>query len=246
LIGFVDIIRKLLATQKVDLEKANQNNQTPLHSAMETGHFYCAKLLIEAKANLNKADSTGATPVHLAIEHNQLDLLEEMLRRGANLESILKETHETALLNAVKNNNLNCVKLLIQSNASVNVIDAEKNTACHLAAKIGASAVLKLILEAPALRCINERNADGLTAILIATTSDHLECVKLLVDNDADVNCKEEKTRNTSFHIAASKGNQSLLEILLSSKRFAESKNSTGNTPLSIFLSFVYHTLTNF
>ena len=53
---------------------------------------------------------------------------------------------------------------------------------------------------------------------------------------DADVNCKEDKTKNTPFHTAASKGRADILELLLSNNKYIESKNLAGNTPLNIAL----------
>jgi ankyrin repeat protein len=50
------------------------------------------------------------------------------------------------------------------------------------------------------------------------------------------VNCKEDKTKNTPFHIAAGKGRSDILSLLLSSAKFIESKNLDGNTPLNISL----------
>jgi ankyrin repeat protein len=97
--GFKEILCLLLANKKIEAEKPNNSNKTPLISALENGQYECAKFLIEAKANVNRADNTGATPVHLAIgmfslfscnfiEKNQQDLLELIIKRGANLEGI--------------------------------------------------------------------------------------------------------------------------------------------------------------
>ena len=41
---------------------------------------------------------------------------------------------------------------------------------------------------------MNVRNHEGSTALIIATENDHYEVVKLLMENDADVNIKEESS----------------------------------------------------
>lgn len=47
--GFTGILKILILSKKVDLEKANNYNQTPLHCALENCQYECAKHLIEAK-----------------------------------------------------------------------------------------------------------------------------------------------------------------------------------------------------
>jgi ankyrin repeat protein len=100
------------------LDEKNSELKTALHCALDGGHYYCAKLLIESEANPNTADIFVVTPVHSAVEHGWTDLVDCMLKRGAVLDAVRKDSHETPLLAAIRTVNQDCVDLLLSLGAS--------------------------------------------------------------------------------------------------------------------------------
>jgi ankyrin repeat protein len=71
--------------------------------------------------------------------------------------------------------------MLLKYGASVNFVDAEKNSPLHLAAKSGNVQIMTMLLSSQNLKCLNDKNNEGLTALMIATHSEFLEIVQLLV-----------------------------------------------------------------
>ena len=54
-----------------DINKANDDDETPLFIAAYEGHEAILRALIEAGADINKAKDTGATPLFVAAEEGQ-------------------------------------------------------------------------------------------------------------------------------------------------------------------------------
>lgn len=64
------------------------NNQTSLHYAALIGRTEIAKLLIKAKANVNAIDRLNRTPLLNAINNGRTSIVKELLRAGADPESV--------------------------------------------------------------------------------------------------------------------------------------------------------------
>jgi ankyrin repeat protein len=54
-----------------DVDKANNEGETPLFKAAHKGHEAVVKLLIAAKADVDKADNKGRTPLDIIWQQNQ-------------------------------------------------------------------------------------------------------------------------------------------------------------------------------
>ena len=57
-----------------------------LHEACHKGHLECAKALLGAGADINKQDITGWTPLLLAAWQGKIEVVRELLKRGAKKE----------------------------------------------------------------------------------------------------------------------------------------------------------------
>ena len=103
-----------------------------------------------------------------------------------------------SLFEAIEQNNLEIVELLIQTGIDVNeerVYRASNNsivlegTAIIDAAGIGNLEIVKLLIEAGAdVNFVPRRNTDEPSALMMAAQNGHLEVVKVLVEAGADVN----------------------------------------------------------
>ncbi len=86
----------------------------------------------EIKASLNNIDDQGKTPLILAVEANAPDIIEILVKNGANVNQAIKGS--TALMIAAKFGKLEIAKTLILAKADVNkVVGFSKVTALKLA-----------------------------------------------------------------------------------------------------------------
>merc|ERR1712157_304007 len=63
--GQVEMV-KVLVNAKVDLNKADCDQYTPLHLATMNGKFDCAKVLVEGGADKTIKNNQGKTPLQIA------------------------------------------------------------------------------------------------------------------------------------------------------------------------------------
>ena len=54
-----------------------------LHAACAYGHLECAKALLGAGADINKLNNNGWTPLMLAANNGYIEVVRELLKRGA-------------------------------------------------------------------------------------------------------------------------------------------------------------------
>lgn len=71
-----EVVRMLLADGRADIEKANQDGDTPLHTSAWRGHLLCAQLLVIHGASVSAKNNTNETAVESAITDNQPILAE--------------------------------------------------------------------------------------------------------------------------------------------------------------------------
>ncbi|MDY6982972.1 MAG: ankyrin repeat domain-containing protein, partial [Pseudomonadota bacterium] len=142
-IGNVDML-KLLLDAGADVESPNLEGQTALMAVARTGNLEAAELLLDHGANVNAAESWGGqTALMWASARNHPAMTELLIDRGAEIdkraidrnwerrvtsEPRVKEMFTggfTALLYAVRENCLACVKQLLDAGADINKPDPD-------------------------------------------------------------------------------------------------------------------------
>src|SRR4051794_31962849 len=79
--GDVTAVARLLAADRRLVHVRDRWAKTPLHHAADAG---VARMLIENGADVNAAGWMGATPLHEAAEHGRADVVELLIRSGAD------------------------------------------------------------------------------------------------------------------------------------------------------------------
>ena len=60
-----------------------ENGYVALHPACWSGHLECAKALLGAGADINKQKNNGSTPLMIAAMNGKIEVVRELLKRGA-------------------------------------------------------------------------------------------------------------------------------------------------------------------
>ncbi|KAF3887554.1 MULTISPECIES: ankyrin repeat domain-containing protein [Nostocales] len=149
-----------------------------------------------------------------AIKSGDVTKLRQLI---ASDRTSIKEASGTILLSeAVRENNIKIVRLLIELGAEVNdedrvIYDCE--TPLAVAASQGNLEILKLLLNAGAVVNIPLKDPESWTPLMCAVSSRNFDAVKLLVEAGADVN-EIRDGGNFSLAIAAYFGDREIFDYL--------------------------------
>lgn len=132
-----DIVKELLEARQEFAWKKDLNGHTPLHLSCSKGHLEITRELLKLDPDLSSLpDNEGRTPLHWAAIKGRINIIDEIL--SLNLQSAeMRTIHgETVLHLAVKNNQYEAVKYLMETlnvTKLANMPDNDGNTILHLA-----------------------------------------------------------------------------------------------------------------
>ncbi|KAM8723153.1 ankyrin repeat and SOCS box protein 16 isoform 1-T2 [Acanthopagrus schlegelii] len=144
------------------------------------------------------------------------------------LSSKVKQT--SALRLAASRGHTGCVEELLFRGAEVNA-DPGGNTALHDACVGGHAVCVRLLLSHGADPDLLA--ADGSAALHLCTSAQSLQCAELLLDGGAEVNVRTRESRITPLHVAARRGLEEHVELLLGHGADVLATNREGETPLN-------------
>ena len=135
--------------------------------------------LIKAGADVNIRDTFGKTALTYAAAAGKKDCVNLLIAAAA-------EDKNTPLLCAAMENRCECVRILVQAGADVNIKGKSWNSALTLTY---CPVCAEVLLEAGA--DVNATNIDGLSPLLKSIKTKNISCVKLLLKYGADVNATD-------------------------------------------------------
>lgn len=143
-----------------------------------------------------------------------------------------RENRNKEIYDAIKNDDLEKVKVLLKDNPNlVSCKDEYSRTPLRWAVWYGHKDVAKLLLENKA--DVNASEKDGTTPLHLAAYKGSVDLAELLLAYKADVNAKEDNG-GSPLHEAAYMGNKDVVELLLANKADVNAKDNAGNTPLQV------------
>lgn len=202
-------IVRYLVTHREDLvNELDQDKQTPLSLAVREEKYFVAKLLLLHGADTKKGGGAFGSALHMATTKLQVGLVKELLKHGANPNSLDFEgnTPLHLLLSIYSKDNKSSYQIaqaLMEHGAQPNIFNADLWTPVHLAVRRGQTEALKWIVKHnfnmryegkdDKLFDLNLKGgSDQWTPLHLAASLGHYEMIYLLLENDADIN---ERTR---------------------------------------------------
>ena len=213
--GFVENI-DCLCQLGASTEARNLQGETALHSAALSDRSVVITALCRLKANLEAQDNFGYTPLHRAVTtfSSSLKTIKCLCNLGAKINALTTED-ETPFEVALKMNNSNTVAFLFTRGARIaplnNELKKEKYAHPKNVADMQTAQSYQLILD------IEKKKKQGLddtaTWLMKAVSLELTALVEYLLPGVRNVNAQWEDG-NTVLHIAAAKGNASLIRLL--------------------------------
>ncbi|XP_071041923.1 uncharacterized protein [Parasteatoda tepidariorum] len=197
--GNVDMIQYLLSG-KDEVKEVNinvvtsDNNWTPLYSAVYFKQESAVlELLKYEKTDLTIPSKENYTPLHLSVATGQMNVFDELLKKGSNIESLTKEKF-TALHLAAFRSEKDFTAKLLDKNANINAISDDGSTPLHLAAKADRTDQMLLLINGGAdMKLYDSKN---FLPLQYAIKNMNLKTIEAAVNKDpsiVDGNSKEGK-----------------------------------------------------
>lgn len=177
------------------------NGLSPLYAAMSNKHMLVAEELLTRGADVNIKGQNGWIALHFAAYFNEANTAQTILTKGTNINA-QNNDGATPLLVAVYNNGSLVTKLLIDNGADANIPNNNGIFPWHFASSNGFLDIMKIL--APKIPTIDQQttDADQYTALWLASEQGHLETVKWLIANNADVDAVRASDGRTALQAA--------------------------------------------
>jgi ankyrin repeat protein len=159
--GDLATVKKLLEQDPTLLEARDEDEGvTPLAYAAGFGRMEVLEFLVARGANVNARDPRGLSALHLTAYTGQLQALRFLLDKGADVTA--RGPSGMGPLHFVADRQTEVLKLLIERKADIGARDDYGNTGLMLAARAGADANVRVLIEAGAdVNAANPLTGDG-------------------------------------------------------------------------------------
>ena len=141
------------------------------------------------------------------------DALRSLIQQKADV-NLPQIDGTTALMWAVRGDDLESADLLLKAGAKVTAVNRDGATPLQLAALNGNAAIIDRLLKAGA-DPNTSLSASGDTALMLAARTGKSDAVKVLLDNGAKIDARESWGDTTALMWAVTEGNHSVVRLLI-------------------------------
>ena len=174
----------------VNMFSVDENNQTALFKAAESGNLVLLRALLEEKIAPEHTDNFGENALMVALRCGNRSVAECLLKIARDPVKIIDNEGATLLHKAAWGNLPELANvLLLEHNMDIDSKDYAGRTALHVAAYQGNTRFLKYLLEKSAN--VNAIDNEGKTPIFSGTYDGNLKTIKLLCEYGADLHLKD-------------------------------------------------------
>ncbi len=234
--GSIEVAQLLIASG-ADVNTKGLLGRAPLHEAARSGLKDVIELLLVHGAKVNEKTTqnvyegdlswnywpAGATPLFFSTYYP--DVVEILLEHGAEV-NVINDAKESIIDEAIYHGNRKVVELLIASGVNINI---------HHAAYIGALEKVRSLIE-DGSNINTKEKAGGRTPLHRAVEGGHKEVIKLLLENEADINIKN-NSGETPLKNAVKLGYREIAELLISSSADINVFDKNGKSLLHVAAS---------
>ncbi|XP_046808710.1 transient receptor potential cation channel subfamily A member 1 isoform X1 [Lucilia cuprina] len=228
------------------ISKQQHDLSTPVHLACAQGAIEIVKLMFamqpqEKKICLSCTDVQKMTPLHCASMFDHPDIVEFLVKEGADINALDKE-HRSPLLLAASRSGWKTVHLLIRLGANISIKDGCSRNVLHLVIMNGgrlqefAEEVSKTQSKEQLEQLLNEKDNSGCSPLHYASRDGHIRSLENLIQLGACINLKN-NNNESPLHFAARYGRYNTVKQLLDSEKgsfIINESDGEGLTPLHI------------
>ncbi|CAJ0933075.1 unnamed protein product, partial [Mesorhabditis belari] len=231
--GHVAVCESLLNAGAELEAQSERTKDTALSLACSSGRKEAVEWLLKKGANKEHRNVSDYTPLSLAASGGYVDIVTMLLDSGAEINSRTgSKLGISPLMLAAMNGHKDATRILLERGSDINAqIETNRNTALTLACFQGRTEVVRLLLQYNAN--VEHRAKTGLTPLMEAANGGYTEVGDLLLDEGADPNTGPvPSSRDTALTIAADKGHDKFVEMLVLRHAQIDARNKKGCTAL--------------
>jgi ankyrin repeat protein len=185
------------------------------------GFLEIVQTLMEQGVDIN-SDWQNSTALHESAENGHLEVVRFVVEKGANV-STRNTLKSTPLLLAAEKGHFETFKYLAENGGDLGDKNNDGKGAIHLAAASGSAGIVKYMIEhsATTMALVNQTARSFGTPMHLASFGGHLDVVKLLCENGANINSQETfrgspiLSNASPLHLAAFSGHLEVVKYLV-------------------------------
>ncbi|XP_060937775.1 B-cell lymphoma 3 protein homolog [Limanda limanda] len=216
----------------------DEDGDTALHIAVVQGELaiVCTliHLLLWARRGLDVYNNLRQTPLHLAVITQQAEIVDVLLKAGAD-PTALDRNGQTALHLCCEYNQRECLSVVLSRASSpvcLEIRNYEGLSPLHLAVLRGHRDLARMLLDAGS--DINAMDIkSGQSPLMHAVENNNADMVHFLIENGCDVN-GQSYSGNTALHGACGRGQVDTVRLLLKSGADSSLKNYHNDTAVMV------------
>jgi hypothetical protein len=175
------------------MDQINVNGQFVM--AARAGQVARVAALLEEGAKVNSRDRNGDSPLNMAAAKGNAELVDVLLKAGADV-NLANIAGVTPLMGAAFSANPDIFRKLLAAGAKFEPLDRVKKNAATYAAASGCTPCLGELLRAGSI--VNAPLENQLTLLMWAAAYGHEATVRLLLEQGADRNLKDNRGKTAA------------------------------------------------
>ncbi|GJQ86694.1 hypothetical protein Trydic_g19789 [Trypoxylus dichotomus] len=223
--GSKDLI-KILIDYYISMDLVRNLDSTYFHNALIRRDKEIITFLLQHGANPNYMREVDRMPLEIAIKNGDDDIVRILLAHKANINV---EYENTPLRCAITTQNMNIIRMLLQSGADVDYVDRSNRTPLIYAIMTENKDIVQLLLEYKA--DVNLKSNNGYIPLCVAIETQKLEVIELLLQNDAFIDCVDSCGRTPLVYAIKTKLEE-IVQMLLNCGADVNCKDKHGRTPI--------------
>ncbi|MGL4617395.1 MAG: ankyrin repeat domain-containing protein [Mycoplasmoidaceae bacterium] len=219
--------------------KINDKDYNLLFDACHIGNVKLIKAVCDYE-NINYQNNEGYTLLAVACMRNDIFMIKSLLKFVPN-PNIKTNDGFSPLMFSIKNNNLEAVKILVESGASVNDRKGMANS-LMFACSYGFVEICEYLIEQGSK--INITDNEGNNLLMVASKEGQLKIVKMLLNKQIDINHVNKKGNNALMYAILS-NHIDIVKILIKNGIDINTYNKEGITSLMLAVQYKRYNIIN-
>lgn len=230
-----EFIKYLKDNEDIDVNIRDNNNNYLINYAIILNNIEAITVLINRGSKLDIMDADNKSVLYIPIKYGFAKILELLLNFnksniGIPLTDMKDKNNNIPLHYAIKSNNVDAIKMLLDVDSDPNVTDNNGNNSLHMAVYTKQYDIVDILVKTDVN--INSRTNTGETALHLACNFELEKISELLIKSGTDVNIQDNENEFTPLHYCINLNAKVLTTILIKSGADVNIQDFLGNTAL--------------